>query len=215
MAKNLILWLVIAVVLMMVFQNISGGDTQRTAMPYSVFLQQVDRGDIRKATIDDSKNEIRGERRNGETFVTYIPYLDMKLINFGISFNDSLPLIVTRDCVHCIQAKLNSQSINKFDEFKNLKCPIAEGDNYCPFYYKEGISGSFIKTKIELGNKNFKLKSTLFIKDVYKNHPLSRNKIEAVLGFRQPDFDGNYDNSFLRQVQVENDIVSLIWSIRF
>ena len=81
MAKNLILWLVIAVVLMMVFQNISGGDTQRTAMPYSVFLQQVDRGDIRKATIDDSKNEIRGERRNGETFVTYIPYLDMKLMD--------------------------------------------------------------------------------------------------------------------------------------
>lgn len=81
MAKNLILWLVIAIVLMMVFQNISGGDTQRTAMPYSVFLQQVDRGDIRKATIDDSKNEIRGERRNGETFVTYIPYLDMKLMD--------------------------------------------------------------------------------------------------------------------------------------
>jgi len=81
MAKNLILWLVIAVVLMMVFQNISGGNTQSTNMPYSTFLQQVDSGEIRKAVIDDSKNEIRGERRNGEAFVTYIPYLDMKLMD--------------------------------------------------------------------------------------------------------------------------------------
>ena len=81
MAKNLILWLVIAVVLMMVFQNFSASDSTRNSTPYSTFLQEVDRGEIREATIDDSKNEIRGVRRNGETFVTYIPYLDMKLMD--------------------------------------------------------------------------------------------------------------------------------------
>jgi cell division protease FtsH len=81
MAKNLILWLVIAVVLMMVFQNISGSENTTNKLAYSTFLEQVERGDIKEVTIDQSTNEIRGVRSNNDTFVTQIPYLDMKLMD--------------------------------------------------------------------------------------------------------------------------------------
>lgn len=81
MAKNLILWLVIAVVLMMVFQNISGSENTTNKLAYSSFLEQVKRGDIKEVTIDQSTNEIRGVRTNNDTFVTQIPYLDMKLMD--------------------------------------------------------------------------------------------------------------------------------------
>ncbi|MFT7261815.1 MAG: cell division protease FtsH, partial [Glaciecola sp.] len=81
MAKNLILWLVIAVVLMMVFQNISGSENTTNKLAYSTFLEQVKRGDIKEVTIDQSTNEIRGVRNNNDTFITQIPYLDMKLMD--------------------------------------------------------------------------------------------------------------------------------------
>ncbi|MDT0581771.1 ATP-dependent zinc metalloprotease FtsH [Brumicola blandensis] len=81
MAKNLILWLVIAVVLMMVFQSISGGENPGSKLPYSTFLEQVKRGDIKEVTINQSTNEIKGVRRNNDTFTTQIPYLDMKLMD--------------------------------------------------------------------------------------------------------------------------------------
>jgi cell division protease FtsH len=81
MAKNLILWLVIAVVLMMVFQNISGSENTTNKLAYSTFLEQVKRGDIKEVTIDQSTNEISGVRSNNDTFVTQIPYLDMKLMD--------------------------------------------------------------------------------------------------------------------------------------
>ncbi|MFT5283684.1 MAG: cell division protease FtsH [Yoonia sp.] len=81
MAKNLILWLVIAVVLMMVFQNISGSENTTNKLAYSTFLEQVKRGDIKEVTIDQSTNEIRGVRNNNDAFVTQIPYLDMKLMD--------------------------------------------------------------------------------------------------------------------------------------
>ena len=81
MAKNLILWVVIAVVLMMVFQNISGSENTTNKLAYSTFLEQVKRGDIKEVTIDQSTNEIRGVRNNNDAFVTQIPYLDMKLMD--------------------------------------------------------------------------------------------------------------------------------------
>ncbi len=85
MAKNLILWLFIAVVLMMVFKNFSGQESVRAQTDYSTFVEQVQRGDIREVTI--SQNEIKGVRSNGEPFVTYIPYRDDNLIDDLIKNN--------------------------------------------------------------------------------------------------------------------------------
>ena len=81
MAKNLILWLVIAVVLMSVFQNFSGNETSKVQTDYTRFLSEVKSGNINSATIDKDSGAISGVKRNGEEFVTYIPYLDMKLMD--------------------------------------------------------------------------------------------------------------------------------------
>ncbi len=79
MAKNLILWLFIAVVLMMVFKNFSGSETTGTTTDYTSFIQDVQRGDVREVTIDG--REIRGFSRANESFTTYIPVHDEKLID--------------------------------------------------------------------------------------------------------------------------------------
>ena len=76
MAKNLILWLVIAVVLMAVFESFSPGENSRPQTDYTTFLKEANQGMIREVRIDSSKNEIRGVKRSGENFVTYIPYFD-------------------------------------------------------------------------------------------------------------------------------------------
>ena len=92
MAKNLILWLVIAVVLMMVFQNISGGENPSSKVSYSTFLEQVKRGDIRQVTIDQAASEIKGVRNNSDTFTTQIPYYDSKLMDELLA-NDNVEVI--------------------------------------------------------------------------------------------------------------------------
>ncbi|MEG3768021.1 ATP-dependent zinc metalloprotease FtsH [Alteromonas sp. 14N.309.X.WAT.G.H12] len=81
MAKNLILWLVIAVVLMSVFQSFSPGESTRTQTDYTTFLKEANQGNVREVRIDSDAREIRGTRRNGESFVTYIPYFDDQLIS--------------------------------------------------------------------------------------------------------------------------------------
>ncbi|XOV77445.1 MAG: ATP-dependent zinc metalloprotease FtsH [Aestuariibacter sp.] len=81
MAKNLILWLVIAVVLMSVFQSFTPGDSSQRQTDYTKFIQEVNQGLIREVNIDSEKREISGLKRTGETFVTYIPYFDDQLVS--------------------------------------------------------------------------------------------------------------------------------------
>jgi cell division protease FtsH len=81
MAKNLILWLVIAVVLMSVFQSFSPGETSRAQTDYTTFINEVNNGNIREVRINSDAREIRGLRSSGEAFVTYIPYFDEQLIS--------------------------------------------------------------------------------------------------------------------------------------
>ncbi|MFT4940436.1 MAG: cell division protease FtsH [Paraglaciecola sp.] len=87
MAKNLILWLVIAVVLMSVFQSFSPGEATKAQLDYTRFLQEIKTGAITRATINSETNEIVGTRRNGEAFVTYIPYLDVALMDELVNAN--------------------------------------------------------------------------------------------------------------------------------
>jgi cell division protease FtsH len=87
MAKNLILWLVIAVVLMSVFQSFSPGEAAKAQLDYTRFLQEIKTGAITQATINSETNEIVGTKRNGEAFVTYIPYLDVALMDELVNNN--------------------------------------------------------------------------------------------------------------------------------
>ena len=71
MAKNLILWVVIAIVLMSVFSNFQDQTLSSREVPYSEFLSQVKAGDVDRVTFQGQT--IRGVRSNGEPFSTYSP----------------------------------------------------------------------------------------------------------------------------------------------
>jgi cell division protease FtsH len=81
MAKNLILWLVIAVVLMSVFQSFSPGESTKVQTDYTTFLKEANQGLIREVSIDSESRKIKGLKRSGESFTTYIPYFDDHLIS--------------------------------------------------------------------------------------------------------------------------------------
>ncbi|MGF1747423.1 ATP-dependent zinc metalloprotease FtsH [Vibrio cionasavignyae] len=85
MAKNLILWLVIAVVLMSVFQSFGPGESNGRAVDYTTFVQEVGNGQIQEAQFKDS--EITFTRRGGSRFVTYMPVYDQKLLDDLINQN--------------------------------------------------------------------------------------------------------------------------------
>ena len=72
LTKNLILWLVIAMVLMAVFNNFTPRDSRTTAeLDYSEFLHDVKQGRVEQVTINGSS--IQGRTRAGQRFVTYSP----------------------------------------------------------------------------------------------------------------------------------------------
>jgi len=79
MAKNLLLWLVIAAVLLSIFNNFSM-QTPTERMVYSEFIQEVQRDQVRKVTIDGLT--IYGERFDGSRFESTRPMVeDPKLID--------------------------------------------------------------------------------------------------------------------------------------
>ncbi|WP_027962559.1 ATP-dependent zinc metalloprotease FtsH [Halomonas halodenitrificans] len=85
MAKNLILWLVIAAVLLTVFNNFSVDNSPQT-MNYSQFVQQVQNQQVRTVTIDGYT--ITGERTDGSQFQTIRPAAeDPKLMDDLLSSN--------------------------------------------------------------------------------------------------------------------------------
>ncbi|OLS62486.1 ATP-dependent zinc metalloprotease FtsH [Pseudomonas putida] len=70
MAKNLILWLIIAAVLVTVMNNFSSPNEPQT-LNYSDFIQQVKDGKVERVTVDGAV--ITGKRSDGDTFKTIRP----------------------------------------------------------------------------------------------------------------------------------------------
>ena len=70
MVKNIVLWLVIFVVLITVFNNFSTPG-RSNSIPYSQFVAEVEQGNVRKATV--SGMQISGELRSGQAFETLRP----------------------------------------------------------------------------------------------------------------------------------------------
>ena len=85
MAKNLILWLVIAVVLMSVFNSFSPSDTTSRQLDYSSFVKEVTQEQIREVRMDGKV--INGVKRTGEKFTTIIPAPDPQLLNDMLNHN--------------------------------------------------------------------------------------------------------------------------------
>jgi cell division protease FtsH len=74
LTKNIVLWVIIAVVLLAVFSNFGARPGAPQAMPYSQFLEQVQTNGISTATFRG--DSIAGLRANGEPYVTYNPESD-------------------------------------------------------------------------------------------------------------------------------------------
>mgnify|MGYP001614679035 FL=1 len=78
LAKNLLLWVVIAVVLMSVFNNFGNRQAPIRPLEYSQFYAKVTEGRVDKVTIEGRK--ISGALKGGETFTTYSPETDNRAL---------------------------------------------------------------------------------------------------------------------------------------
>ena len=78
MAKNLILWVVIALVLMSVFNNFGPRREGTEQIEYSRFIADVKQGRVQKVVIEG--RNIQGILQTGERFGTYTPETDNKAL---------------------------------------------------------------------------------------------------------------------------------------
>jgi len=94
LAKNVVLWIVIAVVLATVVSNFSSRGHAIQEMPYSSFLAHVKDGSVSQVTFQGDK--ITGLRSSGEQFVVYNPETDNSALigtlqQSGVTFSAAPP----------------------------------------------------------------------------------------------------------------------------
>lgn len=74
MAKNLILWVIIAILLISLFQNFGPNDTNNRKVDYSTFINELTQDQIREVRI--SEREINVKKIDNSRYITYIPLKD-------------------------------------------------------------------------------------------------------------------------------------------
>jgi cell division protease FtsH len=79
LVKNLLLWVVIAIVLMTVFNNFSPQSPSRQSVNYSDFISQVQQGLVQRVEIEG--HTVRGVRSDGSKFTTQTPPDDPKMVD--------------------------------------------------------------------------------------------------------------------------------------
>ncbi|MGC3980113.1 MAG: ATP-dependent zinc metalloprotease FtsH [Steroidobacteraceae bacterium] len=94
LAKNVILWVVIAVILAAVFSNFSGRAGAPQEIAYSTFLEQVKSNSVSQVTFQGDM--ISGTRTNGEKFLSYSPETDNSaligtLSSHNVTFSAAAP----------------------------------------------------------------------------------------------------------------------------
>ncbi len=72
MAKNLMVWLVIAVILMTMFNSFSPTDRSERQTSYTQFINDVKQGQVREVKVDRT-GVVTGVKRDGQRFETVIP----------------------------------------------------------------------------------------------------------------------------------------------
>ena len=74
------MWLVIAVVLMSLFESFTSSDASNArTYDYTSFVKEVQQGQIQEVVFDG--NVINGLKRSGEKFVTVMPMADRALLD--------------------------------------------------------------------------------------------------------------------------------------
>ena len=94
LTKNILIWVVIAIVLMTLFNSFEAPREQRSEMTYSDFIYNVKNGAVREVTIEGQK--IEGVMENGEAFKTFSPETDNRamvgdLLNNNVTINAEEP----------------------------------------------------------------------------------------------------------------------------
>lgn len=85
MAKNLILWLVIAIILMSLFESFNSSDNNGRSIDYTSFISSVQNDQVQEVVFDGSV--INGLKRNGEQFTTVMPIHDSAILDSLLSHN--------------------------------------------------------------------------------------------------------------------------------
>lgn len=79
MIKNLVVWIIVAIIVIAVFNSFGPRETGQQKLTYSDFLHQVDQGNIKSVTIDN--RDISGVTQDDNTFSTYMPLDDQYLLS--------------------------------------------------------------------------------------------------------------------------------------
>jgi len=77
--KNVLLWVVIAIVLITLFSNFGQRPQSATQFTYSQFLNQVTSGQVSEVTIQD--RVVTGMLKDNKKFTTYLPMQDAAVLN--------------------------------------------------------------------------------------------------------------------------------------
>ena len=72
--KNAMVWIVIAVVMLTVFQSFTPNSIRQQTIDYSTFIELVKTGNVSEVVFED--NVIKAKRLNGDKFITYNPETD-------------------------------------------------------------------------------------------------------------------------------------------
>ncbi len=97
LVKNLMLWVVVAVVLMVVFQSFSPklAGAASTEVQYSQFLQDVRANKVGKVDIAEDESTVSFERKDGSKGTTIAPRRDQRLVddlvNHDVEFKQAPP----------------------------------------------------------------------------------------------------------------------------
>ncbi|MEN8205906.1 MAG: ATP-dependent zinc metalloprotease FtsH [Pseudomonadota bacterium] len=79
LAKNLMLWVVIAIVLMTVFNNFGPKTSGSQSINYSDFINEVQQGRVQRVEIEE--HTVKGTRTDGSKFTTMTPPEDPKMVD--------------------------------------------------------------------------------------------------------------------------------------
>src|SRR5690606_16086755 len=94
LAKNLLLWIVVAFVLMAVFQSFAPRNAGMETLNYDDFIAQVRSDAVSKVKIGEDGMTTTGERRDGSKFTTINPgdeYLVNDLLNHNVKIQQAPP----------------------------------------------------------------------------------------------------------------------------
>ncbi len=83
-AKSIAIWLVVALVLMTVFNQFAGKSKSETSVPYSQFMQEAKNGRVASVEIDG--HVVRGKTQDNKEFSTYAPG-DLWMVNDLLKYN--------------------------------------------------------------------------------------------------------------------------------